>query len=133
MRLQTCGLDTDAALVAMTVFGRATDATDPTGVAMILSLIFVVEEDADGAPVGTQSRGTRLTGLAGRLYSLTELTLDRRNGMSIEGMSLFMVAFALVFDGVVAESAGEEFVTAGCQKDGLALVMGTTIVCCCLF
>ena len=113
MGLQTCGLDADATFVTVTVFGRAADPTDPAVATVILSLVFVVEEDADGAPVGTQSRGTRLTGLAGRLYGFTEHTLDRRNGMSIEGMSLFVVAFALVFDGVVAESAGEEFVATG--------------------
>ena len=136
MRLQTCGLDTDTALVAMTVFGRTANPTDAAGFTVILSLVFIVQKNTDGAPIGAQSRGTRPTGLASRLYSLTEHTLDRRYGMSIHRMRLLVIGFALIFDGVVAEPTGEEFVATGGQQHGFALVMGTATVftvCCCLF
>jgi hypothetical protein len=118
-------LDTDSALVAMGMFGGTSHSADATVAAVKLSLVFVIKKDAHRAPVGTEGRGTRGTRLAGWLNRVTQLTFDRLDGMTIQCVGLFVIGFFVVFDGVVAEPAGEEFVAAGSQKNGFALVMGT--------
>lgn len=106
-------LDTDSARVAVSVFDRAADATDSTITTVKLSLVFVVEQNAHRAPVGAEGRCTGDTRLAGRLNRVAQLTLDRLDRMTIQRMGLFVIGFFVVFDGVVAEPAGEELVAAG--------------------
>jgi hypothetical protein len=121
-------LDTDAALVAMGVFDRASNSTDTTVATVKLSLVFIVKKDAHRTPVGTESHGTGDTRRTGWLNCVAQHTFDRLDGMTIQRMGLFVIGFFFVFDGVVAEPAGEEFVAAGSQKNGFALVMGTANV-----
>jgi len=106
-------LDTDAALVAMGVFDRASNSTDDTVATVKLSLVFVVEQNTHRAPVGTEGHSTGDTRRTGWLNRVTQLTFDRLDGMTIQRMGLFVIGFFIVFDGVMAEPAGEEFVAAG--------------------
>ncbi len=106
-------LDTDAALVAMSVFGGTSHSADSTVATVKLSLVFVIKKDAHRAPVGAEGHGTGDARRAGWLNRVTQLTFDRLDGMTIQRMGLFVIGFFIVFDGVVAEPAGEEFVAAG--------------------
>jgi hypothetical protein len=106
-------LDTDAARVAMGVFCGTADTTDTTVATVKLSLVFIVKKDAHRAPVGTEGHGTGDTRLAGWLNRIAQLTFDRLDSMTIQRMGLFVIGFFVVFDGVVAEPAGEEFIAAG--------------------
>jgi hypothetical protein len=106
-------LDTDAALVAMGVFGGTSHSTDATVATVKLSLVLVVKQNTSGTPVGAEGHGTGDTRRAGWLNCVAQLTFDRLDGMTIQRMGLFVIGFFIVFDGVMAEPAGEEFVTAG--------------------
>ncbi len=106
-------LDTDTALVAVGVFGGTSHSADATVATVKLSLVFVVEQNASGTPVGAEGHGTGDTRRTGWLNRVTQLTFDRLNGMTIQCMGLFVIGFFVVFDGVVAEPAGEEFIAAG--------------------
>ena len=78
-------LDTDSALVAVGVFDprETTDATDSTIITMKLPLVFIVKKDAHRTPVSAEGRGTGDTRRTGWLNRVTQLTLDRLDGMSI--------------------------------------------------
>jgi hypothetical protein len=97
----------------MSVFGGASHSADATITAVKLSLVLVIEQNAHRAPVGAEGHGTGGTRRAGWLNCVTQLTFDRLDGMTIQCVGLFVIGFFIVFDGVVAEPAGEEFVAAG--------------------
>jgi hypothetical protein len=112
----------------MGVFCGTADTTDATVATVKLSLVFVIKKDAHRTPVGTEGRSTGDTRRTGWLNCVAQHTFDRLDSMTIQCMGLFVIGFFVVFDGVMAEPAGEEFVAAGSQKNGFALVMGTANV-----
>jgi len=67
VRVEGRCLDTDPALVAMSVFDGTSHTADATIITVKLSLVFVVKKDAHGAPVGAEGRSTARTGLGCQL------------------------------------------------------------------
>lgn len=106
----------------------ATNTTDTTLVAMILALVYVVEKNADGTPIGAERNAAALTDLFGVLYSSTVAALDGLDGFAIHLMGLLGIGIGLILGGVMAEAASEEFVTAGGEQRGLASVVIASFV-----
>ena len=106
----------------------AAHAANPALVAVVLSLVDVVEQDALCAPIGTESHATRDTGRAGLLLRVAPHTLDDLYGFPVQLVGLLRVGVSFVFRGVVAETAGEELAAARSQQGRLAFVVVAAFV-----
>jgi hypothetical protein len=123
MRLQCRGLDADTTPVTMCVFCGTADTTNTAVSTVILTLVFVVQKDADGTPVSAEGDPASGTNLASVLYFLTSSTSDRLDGVTIHGMSLFLVFLVFAFRLVVAKATAEILSTTGGEEHGLPFVM----------
>ena len=95
---------------------------------MILALVFVVQQDANRAPVGAEGDATGTTGLPRILDFLTTLTLNGLDRMTIHCVCLFPIGFVLVLGLVVAEATRVKLSATGGQKNGFAFVMLASFV-----
>lgn len=120
--------DTDATAVTMLVILDATDTTNSTGVTMILSLVFVIQKDTDGAPVSTEAGTAHQADLCGSLLGSATHTFNRGDRMPIHCMGLFGIALLFICDFVVAKTTGHEYVAAGGQQHRFPFVMFTAFV-----
>ena len=103
-------------------------ATNSAVRAVILPLVFVVQKNAFGAPIGAEGDTAGPTGLRHVLDLLTPFTLDRLDRTSIQRMRLFAIGFVLVLGLVVTEATGEELSATGGKENGFAFVMRASFV-----
>jgi hypothetical protein len=71
MALYRFFLHTDATSIAMCMILSTSYTTDPTGGTVILTLVFIIQQDTGGAPVGAQSCAATRTDLRRPLFLLT--------------------------------------------------------------
>jgi len=90
---------------------------------MILPLVFVIQQDTDGTPIGAKCDAASGTYLPCVLYFLTRDALYRLDGVAVHGMSLFLISFVLAFHLVVTKATGEICVATGGEEHGSAFVM----------
>jgi hypothetical protein len=64
-------LHTDATSIAMCMVLSASDTTDATRGTVILTLVFIIQQDTGGAPVGAQRCAATNTVLCRPLFFLT--------------------------------------------------------------
>jgi len=69
-------LHTDTTPITMSVGLSAAYTTDAAGGTVILSLILIIQQDTDGAPVGAQSCAASRTDLCRPLFFLTQHAFD---------------------------------------------------------
>jgi hypothetical protein len=109
--------------MTMSVFCGTADTTDPTIGTMKLPLVFVIQQDTDGTPIGPKRDATSGTYLSGVLCFLTRNALYCIDGVAIHGMSLFLVFLVFAFHLVVTKATSEICVTTGRKKQCLLFVM----------
>jgi len=128
VRLQGGGKDARAALVAMRMGVFTSHAANPTLVAVVLTLVHVVQEDADGAPIEAQGDAAGGAGLSCVLYRIAPHTLDGFHGFSVQLVGLLGIRVLIIHCGVVAEAAAKECVAARGEQGCLAFVVFAAFV-----
>ena len=61
MSIYGIDVDTDATLVAVNMIIRPTDPTDPAFLAVVLALVLIIQENAEGTPIGAHGCLTGFT------------------------------------------------------------------------
>ena len=128
MTVEDGRLDADAALVAVRMGLFAPHATNSALVAMVLSLVHVVQQDADWAPIETQDDAARGTCLSCVLLRIASHTLDGSHCGPVHRVGFFRIGVAVVPRLVVTEPTAEEFLAARRQQGRFAFVMGAAFV-----
>jgi len=130
VRLKGRRFHANAALVAVRVILSSADPTNAALVAVKLALVFVVQKNTDGTPIGAEHGATAIviTHLMRLLYQVAAHTLDGLDGMPVHRMRLPNVWFLFIVELVVTKSAGHVVPTAGGQEGGFSSVMGTALI-----
>jgi hypothetical protein len=125
MRIDGIYMDTDSTLITMNMILRTTHSTDSALVTVVLALVLIVQENAQGTPIGTHDGLAGFTDLLGILNGLTGYAFDLLDRLPIHGMRLLDILFVLILLFVVAEPTRKELVTARGQKKCSAFIMAT--------
>lgn len=112
MGVNTVHIDTDITLVAVNMILNPSYPTDATLVAVILALVLVIQENAEGTPIGAHNGLARFTDLLGVLDGLTGQAFDLLDRFSVHGMGFLGILLLLVFDKVMTEPTRKELVAA---------------------
>jgi hypothetical protein len=112
MGIYTIHINTDITLIAVNMIVRTTHSTDTALVAVILTLVLIIQENTCGAPIGAHGCVTRFTDLLGALNGLARQAFDLFHGLSVHGMGQFRVLLILILDLVVTEPTGKELLAA---------------------
>ena len=67
MSIYGINIHTDPTLVAVNMIVRPTDPTDPAFLAVVLTLVLIIQENAEGTPIGAHGCLTGFTDLLGVL------------------------------------------------------------------
>jgi hypothetical protein len=95
---------------------------------VILSLVYVVKQYANRAPVEAKSDVTSRAGLRCVLRRVTPHTLDGFDGFPVHLVGFLRIRVGLVLGGVVAKTTAKEFIAARSEQGCLAFVVGTAFI-----
>jgi len=115
----------DAALVTVHMRRRAADTADAALVAVVLPLVLVVQQNADGAPVQAHDDVAPCADLAGGLFERTLRASHGLHQMPIHCMRLLHILFVFQSNLVVTEPATKELIATGSEQHGFPFVMNT--------
>ena len=104
---------TDPALVAMCMLICAANAADAALVTVVLSLVLVIQEHTDRAPIIAHDYIALFADLASVLNKRTHTASHGHHRMPIHHMSSLHILFVFVLDLVVTEPAIKELIATG--------------------
>ena len=113
MTLECCRFHADAALVTVDMRRKSADTADAALVAVELSLVLVVQQNADGTPVPAHDDAAACADLAGGLFERTLRASHGLHQVPIHCMRLLHILFVFQSNLVMTEPATKELIATG--------------------